>query len=266
MSSAGFCRAAQTSSRCQQGCLRCTAIARGPGCQAFCQPADMAPDQSTDRLARLASGQHLLPKIQISTCKDSIKCADTGLRALMGMTPSCGTDCSASPQLAATYILMNLCYNVSVLTLLRTAGAHTARLCLVHSADISSMGSLMVSHLLLGVECTAAKPGLAGACACRPSVLPTASVESRSTICFGIWSAGQGGSLDQPTRMTAHWPSACCRCVYALSMSCLQLRSSQHSTSPSRPYCLHPHCSQSSAARWVHMSQAMCPCHWHPQC
>ncbi|KAK9808081.1 hypothetical protein WJX73_003833 [Symbiochloris irregularis] len=45
-----------------------------------------------------------------------------GLRALMGMQPACGTDCSASPQLAATYILMNLCYNVSVLSLLRTAG------------------------------------------------------------------------------------------------------------------------------------------------
>lgn len=45
-----------------------------------------------------------------------------GWKALRGITPSCGTDVSAAPLLAILYIAMNLTYNVSVLTLLRTAG------------------------------------------------------------------------------------------------------------------------------------------------
>lgn len=42
---------------------------------------------------------------------------------MRGLTPSCGTDCSAAPRLALLYITTNLAYNVSVLTLLRTAGS-----------------------------------------------------------------------------------------------------------------------------------------------
>lgn len=48
--------------------------------------------------------------------------AYAGWKALRGITPSCGTDVSAAPLLAILYIAMNLTYNVSVLTLLRTAG------------------------------------------------------------------------------------------------------------------------------------------------
>lgn len=41
----------------------------------------------------------------------------------MGMTPSCGGDCSGAPLLPAAYVVVNLAFNIAILSFLRTNGA-----------------------------------------------------------------------------------------------------------------------------------------------
>ena len=41
---------------------------------------------------------------------------------MRGLTPSCGSDCSAAPKLASLYVFNNLCFNIAVLNLLRNCG------------------------------------------------------------------------------------------------------------------------------------------------
>lgn len=45
-----------------------------------------------------------------------------GWQCFQGITPACGSDCSAAPLVPALYVLVNLIFNVSALNLIRKAG------------------------------------------------------------------------------------------------------------------------------------------------
>jgi hypothetical protein len=41
----------------------------------------------------------------------------------VGLTPACGADCSGAPLLPVAYVVVNICFNIAVVNLLRTVGA-----------------------------------------------------------------------------------------------------------------------------------------------
>ena len=52
---------------------------------------------------------------------------------MRGLTPSCGSDCSAAPKLASLYVFNNLCFNIAVLNLLRNCGMPWSHLLLLRA-------------------------------------------------------------------------------------------------------------------------------------